>query len=87
MILHDQYDEPVDTDALAALPPYEELTPEDIKVVLDAPWYEVHGLLLAILPEELSWNDSDEPLDSDTEILQIADPLKRGDRLNGWYHA
>jgi len=95
-IMKDQFDENVPDD-LVSLPDVDNLTDGDIKVVVNATWYDVYvtGMLdqpvLCASAKAIN-HLSDYPVDGDGEIrevLRINDVLKRWDTEygDGFYHA
>lgn len=90
----DQYGNAVPAD-LDILPGYEELIQAERQIVFAADWYEVDGVLLAPLrntaiaadmAKELFPEDDDGNLIG-VGVLHVDDCLKRGNAIDGFYHA
>ena len=86
----DQYGEQVPDD-LVVLPDPQMLGEDEIKKVMDAPWYEAEGILMASAKaiDGLSeFDPKDAGIDlEETEVSAIDDPLKRYSKEDGFYHA
>jgi len=94
--MKDQYGQAVPAD-LVVLPSYTLCTYEERAAIFRETWYEANGILLADLPMAaagLCLDPRDVGLDVDEdgnlegcEIRRIAAGLKRGNSIDGFYHA
>jgi hypothetical protein len=82
---------PMRKNYLVIIPDYNDLSIEEVGKVFDADWYEADGIIL-VDAVEVNYLSEDDPIDvgidlSATEIVAIADCLKRGNEIDGFYHA
>jgi len=90
--MNDQYGNKVPDDLIALERGLDGFTDEEIKIIVNARWYEVyhsHGEDLAVSLSEIQGIiDGNYPLgDTPIEILLINDVLKRWSIEDGFYHA
>lgn len=88
--LTDQFGKPVPHD-LVLMPDPNMLNREEIDLILDQKWYECMGQLL-VSAEAIDWLSEAEPEEADLDlehdgVFHIADPLKRWNCFDGFYHA
>jgi len=91
-IMNDQYGNKVPDDLIALECGLDRFDDDEVKIIVDAQWYEVthsHGQDLAVSFSEIQGIiDSDYPLgDTPIEIMLIDDCLKRWSIEDGFYHA
>uniref|UniRef100_A0A6M3LSI5 Uncharacterized protein n=1 Tax=viral metagenome TaxID=1070528 RepID=A0A6M3LSI5_9ZZZZ len=88
--MNDQYGNKVPDD-LVLIPNFEDLSAEERVDVFDADWYELNGYYLAVSAKDVNYITEDDPKDVLENGLQtidyIADILKRGNVMDGFYHA
>lgn len=102
--MRDQYGQRVNVLSLVLLPTgigrdegYWKFDPEgvEVKKVLNAPWYEVAGILMAPFKSSGGLSEDDpadvgidfEKLPEDAELLYVAHALHRFNPKDGFYHA
>lgn len=78
-------------DYLVIIPDYEDLSIEEVDKVFDVDWYEADGIIL-VDAREIDYLSEASPEDAgidlaNVEIVRINDVLKRGNVIDGFYHA
>ncbi len=94
-VMKDNYGYEVPTDLIALTSGLDGFTDDEIRLIVDAVWYEVihsHGVDLAISFTEAGCIEALNPLenplgDTPIEVLRINDVLKRWDDEYGFYSA
>lgn len=97
MRTQDQYGDVVSTDDLCPIPTRASLTEAEIDLVAAAQWYTIDALPGSVFVRrselghaielEDPFGDLGEFIETGAKLLLIAEPLKRGNQVDGFYHA